>query len=139
MKASLLNVRARVFQTGDFAMMTRFLAGVCLAALMPAAAMACEADAMMTTDDGFIFKIVAGSDKIQVYADPTGTEEAFQMELLQPYFVICQSGDYYRVTDLQAGTVDEALAGNTGYVLAEQAHPWPTREALSFSEIAFLE
>ncbi|MEM7519855.1 MAG: VWA domain-containing protein [Pseudomonadota bacterium] len=93
---------------------------------------------MMKTDDGFIVKVVAGSDKIKAYSDASGSEETFQLDLLQPYFVICEDGDYFHITDLPADTVDEALAGNTGFVLSEQTHQWPTREALSFSEIAFI-
>lgn len=110
-----------------------------IAMTSPAALFACEADEMAKTENGFIFKVVAGSNKILAYTDPSGTDEAFPMELLQPYFVICDAGDYYRITDLPANTVDEALSGNTGFVLKDQTHLWPTREALSFSEIAFLE
>ncbi|MBY6153363.1 VWA domain-containing protein [Vannielia litorea] len=107
--------------------------------LASTAANACETEAMMTNDFGFIFKVVAGSDKIKTYKDASGSEESFEMELLRPYFVICEEGDYYRVTDLNADTVDQALAGMTGYVEKRQVHLWNTREALNFSEIAFLE
>ena len=108
-------------------------------ALTPGVAAACEADEMMTTESGFIVKVVAGSDKIKAYTDASGSEEAFDLELMQPYFVICEEGDYFRVTDLPADTVEEAEAGQTGFVKAAQVHPWTTREALSFSEIAFME
>lgn len=110
-----------------------------LATFLPMAALACEADEMVTTENGFVFKVVAGSDKIKSYTDASASEEAYELELLQPYFVICEDGDYYKITDLQADTVDEAEAGNVAYVPKDQTYPWSTREALSFSEIAFLE
>ena len=115
------------------------LVSTCLSALLPIGAWACESDEMETTESGFVFKVVAGSDKIKSYTDPSASEEAYELELLQPYFVICEDGDYYKITDLQAATVEEAEAGNVGYVAKEQTYAWSTREALSFSEIAFLE
>jgi len=105
----------------------------------PQAAFACESDTMVTTENGFVFKVVAGSDKIMSYSDASASTEAFELELLQPYFVICEDGDYYKITDLQADTVDEAESGNVAYVAKDQTYAWSTREALSFSEIAFLE
>ncbi len=107
--------------------------------LIPAIGVACEAENMQTTENGFVFKVVAGSDKIMSYTDASASAEAYKLELLQPYFVICEDGDYYKITDLQAGTVEEAESGNVGYVARDQTYAWPTREALSFSEIAFLE
>lgn len=100
---------------------------------------ACEADEMMTTESGFIFKVIPGSDKIKAYTSIDATEEAFDLELMEPYFVICQDGDFYKVTDVPADTVEQAEAGLVGYVDATQVINWNTREALSFSEIAFLE
>lgn len=124
-------------------MRKRFLAStflsLSLVTVAPLSALACEADEMMTTDNGFVFKIVAGSDKIMSFTDASGSAEAYELELLQPYFVICEDGDYFKITDLQAATVDEAESGNVGYVPKDQTYPWSTREALSFSEIAFLE
>ncbi len=115
------------------------LVSTAIALCLPVVAMACDATEMAKTEYGFISKVVAGSDKIMAYKDASGTEEAFTLELLQPYFVICESGDYYRVTDVPANTVEEALSGNTGFVQKAQTYDWPTREALTFSEIAFLE
>jgi Mg-chelatase subunit ChlD len=102
-------------------------------------ALGCETTEMATTAPGFITKIVAGSDKIKVYKTPAGKDEAYVMELLQPYFVICEEGEYYKITDVPADTVEEAMAGNVGYVPKLQSHLWPTREALAFSDVAFLE
>lgn len=99
----------------------------------------CEAKEMAKTKDGFIHKVVAGSDKIKVYKTAAAKEEAYEMELLQPYFVICETGEYYKITDQPADTVDEAMAGKVGFVPKAQTHLWPTREALTFAEIAFLE
>jgi hypothetical protein len=31
----------------------------------------------------------------------------------------------------------EPVTGKVGYVLKDQVHPWPTREALNFSMVAF--
>ena len=106
---------------------------------LPTLGFACESDEMKATESGFIFKVVAGSDKIAAYTDTSATEEAYTLELLQPYFVICEDSDHYKITDLQADTVDEAESGNVGYVSIDQVYSWTTREALSFSEIAFLE
>lgn len=119
--------------------MRALLVSTAIALFLPVAASACEAVEMAKTEYGFISKVVAGSDKIKAYKDASGTEEAFTLELLQPYFVICDVGDYYRVTDVPAGTVEEALSGNTGFVQKAQTYDWPTREALTFSEIAFLQ
>jgi len=101
--------------------------------------MACETQEMATTASGFVHKVVAGSDKIKVYKTQDIKEELYTMELLQPYFVICETGDYYRITDIPADSVEEALTGNVGYVPKLQTHMWPTREALDFAQIAFIE
>lgn len=94
---------------------------------------------MAMTEFGFIKKVVAGSNRIKAFSDASATTEVFELELLQPYFVICEDGDYYKVTDLPADTVEEAESGQVGYVPRDQTYLWSTREALSFSEIAFLE
>lgn len=101
------------------------------------AAMACDADEMLRTKDGFIFKVVGGSDKIEATKAPDGAEKVFTLDLMQPYYVICEDGDYYRVSDLPAQTVDEALTGKTGYVKKDQIYNWPTREALNFSPLVW--
>lgn len=122
--------------------MKKFLSASALGLLtvaVPGNLLACEADEMATTESGFVMKVVAGSNKIAAYTDASASETAYEMELLQPYFVICESGDYYKITDLPAATVDEAESGQVGFALKDQVHMWPTREALSFSEIAFLE
>jgi len=100
---------------------------------------ACTANEMSTTESGFIHKVVAGSNKIIAFKDVASKDEAYTLELLQPYFVICENAEYFKITDIAADTVDEALSGNVGFVPKHQVHLWPTREALAFSEIAFLE
>ncbi|WP_323811301.1 VWA domain-containing protein [Yoonia sp. 67-2] len=102
------------------------------------AAVACTATEMSRTEDGFIKKIVAGSDKIVAYDSPEATTEVFRLELLQPYFVICETDEYLRISDLEALSVAEAEAGLTGFVRKDQSYDWPTREALAFSDLAFL-
>jgi hypothetical protein len=92
---------------------------------------------MKTTESGFIFKVVGGSDKVEAKKSPGGKEKAFTLELLSPYFVICEEDQFYKVTDLPADTVKQAETGKVGYVLKNQVHPWPTREALNFSAVAF--
>ena len=100
---------------------------------------ACETDAMQKTENGFNVKIVAGSDKVVSFKDESASEEAFGLELMQPYFVICDAGEFYKITDIQTDNVEEALSGNVGFAAKDQVYPWTTREALSFSEIAFLQ
>jgi hypothetical protein len=94
---------------------------------------------MSTNESGFIHKVVAGSNKIIAFEDVASKNEAYTLELLQPYFVICENAEYFKITDIAADTVDEALSGNVGFVPKHQVHLWPTREALAFSEIAFLD
>ena len=98
---------------------------------------ACTATKMKTTDSGFIYKIVGGSDKVAAVKEPGGTDAAFTLELLAPYFVICEEDQFYKITDLPAETVDQAEKGKVGYVLKDQVHAWPTREALNFTVVAF--
>jgi hypothetical protein len=100
-------------------------------------ALGCTADKMKTTESGFIYKVVGGSDRVEAKKTPGGKEPAFVLGLLAPYFVICEEDQFYKVTDLHAETVREAEAGKVGYVLKGQVHPWPTREALNFSTVAF--
>lgn len=100
--------------------------------------LACTSSSMSRTEDGFIQKIVSGSDKVFAYGSTDEDEELFILELLQPYFVICEDAHHLRITDLEAITVAEAETGLTGFVRKDQVFDWPTREALSFSDLAFL-
>ena len=100
-------------------------------------AMACTATKMKTTDTGFIFKVVGGSDKVEAKTSAGSKDVAFTLDLLAPYFVICEEDQFYKITDLPADTVKQAETGKVGYVLKEHVHPWPTREALNFSVVAF--
>jgi len=116
----------------------------CFAGLLvlPGAALACEGkdNKMMTTEFGFIYKVVGGSDKVEAKKAASGAgskETTFTLDLLAPYFVICEEDQFYKITDLQAETAKEAETGKVGYVLKDQVHPWPTREALNFSLVAF--
>jgi len=114
------------------------LAGMAAAtALVAGQALACESEEMAKTEDGFILKVVAGSDKIVGFETADAAAEAFALELLQPYFVICEAGDFYRITDLPANTVDEAVTGNVAFVRKDQVFMWPTREALTFNALIF--
>lgn len=111
----------------------------CLAAFyLPGAALACTGSDMARTSDGFIRKVVAGSDRVAAFETAEGSEQVFILELLQPYFVICETETHLRVSDIEALTVPEAEAGLTGFVPRDQVHEWPTREALAFSDLAFL-
>lgn len=100
--------------------------------------LACSTSSMSRTEDGFIQKIVSGSDRVFAYDNVNEEEEIFLLELLQPYFVICEDDHHLRITDLEAITVAEAETGLTGFVRKDQVFDWPTREALSFSDMAFL-
>ncbi len=100
----------------------------------------CESKKMLMNENGLIIKVVAGSNKIIAYDAATDSgKEAYKLELMQPYFVICESGDFYKVTDSATDSVEEALAGMVGYVPKHQVFVWTTREALAFSKVAFLE
>ncbi|EJN13183.1 hypothetical protein PMI42_03475 [Bradyrhizobium sp. YR681] len=94
------------------------------------AAAGCESASMKTTDDGFIVKVVGGSDRIEVRAGSDSKETAFTLAPLTPYHVICEEGQFYKITSVRAQTVEQAGAGKTGYVLKSEVHVWPTREAL---------
>lgn len=102
------------------------------------AALACTTTEMSRTDDGFIRKIVSGSDRVSAHDSPEEGAQVFVLELLQPYFVICETETHLRVTDIEALSVAEAEAGLTGYVRKDQIYDWPTREAVAFSDLAFL-
>ena len=107
-------------------------------AMLSSAAVACESDDMAKNEDGFILKVVAGSDKIVAYDSPDRGKENFTLGLLKPYFVICEVGDYYRITGVpEADSVDEAESGETGFVARKQVFEWPTREALTFHNLIF--
>jgi len=112
------------------------LAGLLMAS---GSALACESkdNKMKTTEFGFIYKIVGGSDKVEAKKAPGSKDTVFTLDLLAPYYVICEEDQFYKVTDLQAETAKEAETGKVGYVLKDQVHPWPTREALNFSLVAF--
>lgn len=112
------------------------VSALCLFA--PGLALGCTAEVMAKTEVGFVRKIIAGSSEIKAYEDSTETTEAFTLELMQPYYVICDAGEYLRITNLNAATVAEAEAGVTGFVRVDQVFPWPTREALDFGATAFV-
>ena len=111
---------------------------MCMVVAIGNSVSACEATEMSRTEDGFIRKVVAGSDKILAYESPGEVRQIFQLELLQPYFVICETEMHLRVSDLEALSVSEAETGLTGFVRKDQIFDWPTREALAFSDLAFL-
>ncbi|MDX2263636.1 MAG: VWA domain-containing protein [Hyphomicrobiales bacterium] len=81
---------------------------------------------------GLIIKVVAGSNKIKALKSPDGAE-AFQLELLTPYYVMEEKAGYFRITSVPAASIAEAEAGQTGWVKKDQVFEWPTREALHFS------
>jgi len=115
------------------------LLSCCFAGLLmlPGAGVACTAEKMKTTESGFLFKVVGGSDKVEAKAGPGSEETAFVLDLLAPYYVICEDDQFYKITDHAADTVAQAETGKVGYILKDQVYPWPTREALNFSEINF--
>ena len=92
-----------------------------------------ESELVTDPDTGIILKVIAGSNRIAVMSEPGGGTEKYEMELLQPYYVIRESGDFYRITDLVANSLEEALEGNVGWVSKKQVHLWLTREALHFA------
>jgi len=130
-----------VTKLADFAALPRTarpLALTLTTLLAATPALACTTDSMARTEDGFFRKVVAGSDRITATSEAGGTETVFTLELMKPYYVICEDGDALRVTDLPALTVAEAETGLTGYVQKDQIYEWPTAEGLAFSDLAFL-
>jgi hypothetical protein len=105
--------------------------------ILSGSAIGCTTDKMKTTDTGFIFKAVGGSDRVEAKETPGADKTAFVLELLAPYFVICEEDQFYKITDQQTDSVKQAETGKVGYVLKDQVHPWPTREALNFGNFAF--
>src|SRR6516165_2992722 len=89
----------------------------CFAALLilPGEGLTCTADKMKTTETGFIFKVVGGSDKVGAKKAPGSKDTVFTLDLLAPYYVICEEDRFYKITDLQAATVKEAETGKVGY------------------------
>ncbi len=117
------------------------LRALCLLAALDCVASpvwACTADQMARTPDGFVRKVVAGSDRITAQAAVGSGDTVFTLELMKPYYVICEENGFLKVTDLAALTVAEAETGLTGYVKKEQIYEWPTAEGLAFSDLAFL-
>ncbi|MBZ0139157.1 MAG: VWA domain-containing protein, partial [Pseudorhodoplanes sp.] len=49
-------------------------------------AQACTAEKMKTTENGFIFKVVGGSNNVEAKKTPGSKDVAFTLELLAPYF-----------------------------------------------------
>jgi hypothetical protein len=92
---------------------------------------------MKTTDSGFLFKVIGGSDNVEAKTSPGGKDTAYALAALRPYFVICEEDQFYKVTNLPAQTVEQAEAGQVGYVPKHQVHPWSTREALDLSAQTF--
>jgi hypothetical protein len=90
---------------------------------------------MQRTENGLLLKVIGGSSNVEAKKVPGGTEAAFTLELLQPYFVICEAGDTWRITDLRTDSVDDAMQGKVGYVDKSQVHLWTTREALAFTPL----
>ena len=95
--------------------------------------MAQKSELVTDPDTGIILKVIAGSNRIAVMSEPSGGTKKYEMELLQPYYVIEESGDFYRITDLVANSLEEALEGNVGWVSKKQVYLWLTREALHFA------
>lgn len=100
--------------------------------------LACSSDQMARTAEGFVRKVVAGSDRITAQAEAGSGDTVFTLELMKPYYVICEEDGYLKVSDLAALTVAEAESGLTGYVQTGQIYEWPTAEGLGFSDLAFL-
>jgi len=92
---------------------------------------------MARSADGLPLRLVAGSDRIPGFRAPDETAQAYILELLQIYAVICDAGAHYLITDLPAETVDEALSGNLAYVRKNHVYLWPTREALGPTRLVF--
>ncbi|MCP3964214.1 MAG: VWA domain-containing protein [bacterium] len=73
-----------------------------------------------------IKKVVAASDNIHATSTKDGSDEAFQLEVLRPYFVLAEVDGMVKITDQQA------TGGRVGFVRAKQAIEWNSREGLHF-------
>ncbi len=72
-------------------------------------------------------KVVGKTDNVSATEDKGGGGEAFKLDILKPYFVLSDEGDYYKITDRQADS------GRIGYIHKEQVIQWNTREGLYFA------
>lgn len=106
--------------------------------LLATTAIACTAKTMERNEAGFVLKVIPGSDQIDAYTDTSEATAAFRLDLMEPYFVICREGDFFRITNINTLNIDEAEAGKTGFVRNDQVFVWSTREALSFATTAFI-
>lgn len=73
-----------------------------------------------------IKKVVAASDNIHASSSKGDGDEAFQLEVLKPYFVLAEDDGWVQVTDQQAS------GGRLGFVSARQVIEWNSREGLHF-------
>lgn len=94
-----------------------------------------ETSMMLMPGSGLVMKVTPKSEKITAFTSIDRSSKAFDLQILAPYFVISEDSGFYRVTDIPARTVQEAEAGNVGYVAKDEVFTWPTREALEFTQL----
>jgi hypothetical protein len=71
-------------------------------------------------------KVVGVSDNINATSEKGSGRQIFSLDVLKPYFVLTEEGEYYKITDRQSG-------GRTGYVSQKDVMQWNTREGLRFA------
>jgi hypothetical protein len=70
-------------------------------------------------------KVVGISDNINATSEKSGGSTSFSLDVLKPYFVLAEEGDYYKISDRQS-------EGRPGYVSKKDVRQWNTREGLRF-------
>jgi hypothetical protein len=82
-------------------------------------------------DSQLLLKVVGLSDKISILESPGSAHSLATMEPLKPYFVLEDTGGYYRISTSQRESNVRL------YVAKKEVAVWPTREGLRFIRSTF--
>ena len=74
-----------------------------------------------------IMKVVGGADNVVATTEKGKGSKAFKLEVLRAYYVMEDTGDFYKIAEQQSAT------GRTGYVAKDKVLLWNSREGLHFS------
>lgn len=122
--------------------MFRFILSIVFLLILAGGPVAAQDEQSMALDPetGLIRKVVAGSNQINAFEKPDASSPVkYTLDLLQPYYLMGEEGEFFKITTVRALTQEEAESGEVGYVLQEQVYEWPTREALHFLPFTLTE